>query len=148
MPLDECHCCQCWPRSLVFAPKYVTYGGRDKMATIFQTTFSNALTHWHLGEGNVTGIVLDITHCKVFGNYIVESTTTSPTGQWVNPLCPSDVIWRQGSRSTLAQVMACCLTATSHYLNQCWLMISEGLWHSSDSNFTEDIYRWNEFEIY
>ena len=24
---------------------------------------------------------------------------------------------------TLAQVMACCLTATSHYLNQCWLGI-------------------------
>ena len=63
----------------------------------------------------------------------------------------SDVIWRQGSGSTLAQVMACCLTAPSHYLNQCWLLISEVLWHSPDSNFTEntsDIYLWNEFEIY
>ena len=69
----------------------------------------------------------------------------------VNSLWPSDVIWRQGSWSTLAQVMACCLTAPSHYLNQCWLMISEVLWHSPDSNFTEntwDIYLWNEFEIY
>ena len=69
----------------------------------------------------------------------------------VNSLWPSDVIWRQGSRSTLAQVMACCLTAPSHYLNQCWLMITEVLWHSPDSNFTEnawDIYHWNEFEIY
>ena len=30
-------------------------------------------------------------------------------------------------------------------------MISEVLWHSPDSNFTEnasDIYYWNEFEIY
>ena len=35
----------------------------------------------------------------------------------------------QRSGSTLAQVMACCLTATSHYLNQCWL-ISEALWYS------------------
>ena len=26
--------------------------------------------------------------------------------------------------STLAQIMACCLQATSHYLNQCWLIIS------------------------
>ena len=26
---------------------------------------------------------------------------------------------------TLAQVMACCLTAPSHYLNQCWLIISK-----------------------
>ena len=26
--------------------------------------------------------------------------------------------------------MACCLTAPSHYLNQCWLIISMVLWHS------------------
>ena len=73
----------------------------------------------------------------------------SKTG--VNSLWPRDFIWRQGSRSTLGQVMACCLTAPSHYLNQCWPMISEVLWHSPDSNFTEnteDIYRRNEFEIY
>ena len=35
--------------------------------------------------------------------------------------------------------MACCLTAPSHYLNQCWLMISEVLWHSHDKNFTEKL---------
>ena len=45
--------------------------------------------------------------------------------QWVNSLGPSDAIWRQRSGSTLAQVMACCLTAPSHYLNQCWLIISK-----------------------
>ena len=47
--------------------------------------------------------------------------------------------------------MAWCLAAPSHYLNQCWLMISEVLWHSPDSNFTEntqDICRWNGFEVY
>ena len=68
-----------------------------------------------------------------------------------NSLWPSDAIWREGSGSTLVQVMACCLTAPSHYLNQCRLMISEVLWHSPDSNFTEntqDIYHWNEFESY
>ena len=42
-----------------------------------------------------------------------------------NSLWPSDAIWRQGSGSTLAQVMACCLMAPSHYLNQCWLIICE-----------------------
>ena len=31
----------------------------------------------------------------------------------------SDVIWGHRSWSTLAQVMACCLTAPNHYLNQC-----------------------------
>ena len=37
----------------------------------------------------------------------------------------SDAIWRHRSESTLAQVMACCLTAPTHYLNHCWLIISK-----------------------
>ena len=60
-----------------------------------------------------------------------------PGSRFFNSLWPSGVIWRQRCGSTLAQVMKCCLTAPSHYLNQCWLMISEVLWHSTDSNFTE-----------
>ena len=49
-----------------------------------------------------------------------------------NSLLSSDDIW---PGSTLAQVMAWCLTAPSHYLNQCWLLISEVLWHTLDSKF-------------
>ena len=40
--------------------------------------------------------------------------------------------------------MACCLTAPSHYLNQCWL-INTIPWHSSEGNFTgntQDTYIW------
>ena len=37
----------------------------------------------------------------------------------LNSLWPSDAIWQQRSGSTLAQVMACCLMAPSHYLTQC-----------------------------
>ena len=54
----------------------------------------------------------------------------------INSLSFSDAIWQCRSGSTLAQVMACCLTATSHYLNQCWLIIRCVLLHSSESNFT------------
>ena len=43
----------------------------------------------------------------------------------INSLWPSNAIRRQGTESTLAQVMACCLTAPSHYLNLCWLIISK-----------------------
>ena len=43
------------------------------------------------------------------------------------------VIWWHKSWSTLAQVMACCLMAPSHYLNQCWLIISEVPWHLSEA---------------
>ena len=38
--------------------------------------------------------------------------------------------------ATLAQVMACCLMAPSHYLNQCWLIISDVFWHLSEGNST------------
>ena len=67
-------------------------------------------------------------------------------GQHVNSLWPSDAIWRQKTGSTLAQVMACCLTAPSHYLNQYWLIITKVQWHSSDSSFTTNasaISHWN-----
>ena len=47
-----------------------------------------------------------------------------------NSLWPSDVIWWLRTGSTLAQVMACCLTAPSHYLNQCWLIINGIVWQS------------------
>ena len=47
------------------------------------------------------------------------------------------VIWiklllRHRSGPKLAQVMACCLKAPSHYQNQCWLSISKVLYHSSE----------------
>ena len=54
----------------------------------------------------------------------------------INTMCPSDTIWWNITGSTLAQVMDCCLTAPSHYPNPCWLLISEILWHSTQSNFT------------
>ena len=44
--------------------------------------------------------------------------------------------------------MACYLTAPSHYLNQCWHIISEVLWHSPEGKFsgnTQDTYPWYEF---
>ena len=55
-----------------------------------------------------------------------------------NSLWPSDAIWQYRSGSTLVQVMACCLTAPSHYLNQCWLIISKIQRHSAERNFTRN----------
>ena len=61
----------------------------------------------------------------------------------LNSLWPSDTIWQQRSVSTMAQVTACCLTAPSHYLNQCWLVIYGDLWHSLDNKFTGSTqYKW------
>ena len=57
---------------------------------------------------------------------------------FVNSFCPSDAISQHKSGSTSAHIMACCLMASSHYLNWCWLIISKVQCHSSQSNFTRD----------
>ena len=63
---------------------------------------------------------------------LVHPEYPSFSTRMINSLWPSDAMWRQRSGSTLAQVMVCCLTAPSHYLNQCyiWLIISEVQGHS------------------
>ena len=61
-------------------------------------------------------------------NYCVLSIVNIVISLW-----PNDTIWRHRFLSILAQIMACCLTAPSHYLNQCWFIISNLLWHSSES---------------
>ena len=69
-----------------------------------------------------------IYHSTCTSRVLPSITSVCPV---VNSLWPGDSIWRHGTRSTVAQVMACCLTAPSHYLNQCWLIISKVQWHSS-----------------
>ena len=57
----------------------------------------------------------------------------------LNSLWPSDAIWWHGTGSTLTQVIACCYLATSHCLNQCWLMligpIAKNLWKFYENIF-------------
>ena len=65
----------------------------------------------------------------------------------VNSLWPGDAIWQHRSVSMLAQVMACCLTATSWYLNYGWLIISKFQWHSSDSKLTIDASAINHLKL-
>ena len=55
-----------------------------------------------------------------------------------NSMWPNDAIWWHISGSTLVLVMVCCLTAPSHYLNQCWLIVSMDQWRLSKCNFTRD----------
>ena len=71
---------------------------------------------------NLPGIWWNLHQCCTKMN-INLWTSTGAIG--INSLWPSDAIWWQRSRSTLAQVMACCLTAPSHYMNHYWLIIHE-----------------------
>ena len=70
----------------------------------------------------------------------------------INSLSCSEDISQHISGSILAQVMACCLTAPSRYLNQCLFLMSEVLWHSPEkSSFlasAQATNQYNEYEIY
>ena len=95
-------------------------------------------------------------HCS---EYMCDRWAWFPVGHYwdyypgalsFNSLLPSDATWWDRSGSTFTLVMACCLMAPSHYLNQFWLIISKVLWHSSKGHFTENtqgIYRWYELKI-
>ena len=105
----------------------------------FHTTLGNFQMIKYKSRTNFTGSAQDISLQKWAWKYACKIISTSlwanelkvwnsndiPTLLYVNSLGPSDVILRQRSLSTLTQVMACCLTAPSHYLNQCWLIVSE-----------------------
>ena len=87
-----------------------------------------------------------VTKRSAVGIYIQKSVAST-----VNSLWPSDAKRRHRSESTLTQVMTWCLTAQSHYLNQCCLTMNEVLRHSTEGSFTgnaQEIYSWCEFENY
>ena len=68
----------------------------------------------------------------------------------INTLWSCDLIGWHWSRLTVAHAMVCCLRAQSHYLNQCWLLIGQVLWHSHECNFTagpQAIILYNSFPL-
>ena len=62
-----------------------------------------------------------------FGNFGMLRLSVSIKSLWQN-----DAIWRHRSGSILSQVMACCLMAPSHNLNQYSLIFNKVPWHSSE----------------
>ena len=112
---------------------------------LIQSVTEPVLFHWHFEMWFRFGIV----SVSLFTSRYMTSIFMDVS--CVNSLWPSDAIRRQGTESTLAQVMACCLTAPSHYLHQCWLIISKVLWHSSEGIImrrSEDTNQQNKIENY
>ena len=94
---------------------------------IFQHWF-----RWWLGADQVTSHCLNqwwLVHRRIHAS--LGHNELINEGLFVNSLWPSDTIWQHRSGSTLAQIMACCLMAPSHYLKQCWIINSKVHWHSS-----------------
>ena len=93
--------------------------------------------------------VVDVCNCL----YSRSSITIFGQGDFLvllyfNSLWPSDTIWGHRSWSTLAQAMACCLTAPSHYLNQYWhhqwglVALISGQFHRRCSRYLSSITFW------
>ena len=80
---------------------------------------------------------------RLLGAWRAVTQLTSLANFMLNSLWPCDVIWRHRSESPLAQVMVCCLMVSGHYLNQCWLITKGVLWHSTQCNFTRNVYKLN-----
>ena len=94
--------------------------------------------------------LLIIQHWFFAIKYVLSLITNNITYGF-NSLWPSEAIWHWRSWSTLLQVMACCLTAPSHYMKQRWIIISKVQRHSSEGNFTINtsaVNHWNDLEYY
>ena len=75
-------------------------------------------------------------HEAVMVSLLTDICITHCQPQWVNSLWPNDVIWHRKTWSLWGQVMTCYLTASSHFQNQCWLIISDFLCYSLEGNYT------------
>ena len=107
----------------------VTDGGRNDLSLLTWTAWHITMGFWNT---NINTLLIKSLLCFIF-------------------IMANDIIWQQWSGSKLAQVMAWCLTAPSHYLSQCWLIISAVLWHSPKTSFlgsAQDFSSQNQFEKY
>ena len=112
-----------WNRLSTFIPKH------------FLQNLKNPLVAKLTIYGRTLGGPVD--SCVAFGDRATVFQQHCTSAQF-NSLWPSDTIKRLKFRTTFAQIMACCLARSSHYLNQCLLVISKAQWHASQDNFTRD----------
>ena len=66
-------------------------------------------------------------------NQTFRIAATSPRGEWVNSLRPSDAYMRHQTRPSWVQIMVVAWSAPSHYLNQWWNIVNWTL----ETNFSE-----------
>ena len=116
---------------------------RGIAAGIYRNDIGNYyLKHWN-NQSLPTILMLDHTEMRVNikTRYLCLVSCLSTPEHDINSLWPSDALWWHSTGPTLARVMACFLTAPSHYLNQCWLIVNKAQWYSPEGNFTTENYQ-------
>ena len=80
--------------------------------------------------------------CEIVGRRVIFIWSLIHGSSWSGliKVRPGETIWRHRSGLILARVMSCYMTAPSHYLSQCWVLISEALWHWPESALTGSPY--------
>ena len=128
------------------------YAQRDSMKPPFHLTccvMRTLLFRWNMIltcqlQHDELNYYVEYRPCEKLRNRHYVETSSAFDTLWLN-----DALWRRISWTSLVLVMACCLMTSSHHLNQCWLIISEILWHSSDdTGNAQDICPWYECENY
>ena len=81
------------------------------------------LAQWTLLSGKSTLVqVMSQLHCHAVCDILLHwNISYQRSIIRLSSLLPTNAIGQHKAGSTLAQVMACWLTAPSHYMNQCWL---------------------------
>ena len=134
-------CCHCNDILLSVMTLVLTYLQNRERVPFTHLKLENKIFNtcqWHsISKGDailnipVLSLIITLKNC-IPDVYILQIYIAYPHWIWINSLGPSDAIWHRRSWSTLVHVMACCLAAPSHYLNQFWLIISKVLRHSSE----------------
>ena len=93
------------------------------------------------GALSISAHMIQVCHIFLFF-FVFSASLIEPIWPFMDSLWPGDAMWWHGSESALDKVMVCCLTAPSHYLNQCWLIVKGILWHSNN-NLTRSAHELN-----
>ena len=126
------HCCRgaCQISERPYNSEYKSRG----LETLRNLTIRRLIGYWNRAQASVDEIYRFLILKWIAMTYLTYSLWSSDC----------DTIWWLATQiwSTLAQLMACCLMAPSHYLNQCRFIDSKVLsllWHWHGGNFISDI---------
>ena len=104
----------------------IKYGSMATLAAISDNEIFE-IPMWDSHKPNNSSMTLSGEQYKAQVKHVLSPPVYSNRVILINSLGSGGAILRWRSWSTLVQVMACCLTAPSHYLNQCWLIVRKVL---------------------